>query len=167
MTKLIRRNQTSDTTSSATAQGSVHRGLDPFSMVENLLGWDPWHSERNTGLRASLFYPRVDVCESESGYLFRADLPGIREENLDISLAGNMLTLSGHRDADYQVNSDRYHVAERTHGQFSRSFALPDGADAESVKADLVDGVLTVRIAKKPDLQPRKVAISRGNSAKA
>jgi HSP20 family protein len=166
MTKLIRRNASSTAPSSGQAQ--TYRGWDPFSMVENLLGWDPWQVERAAGsATASAFYPRVDVSESENGYLFRADLPGIREENLDISLAANMLTLSGHRSSEHSDSGDRYHVVERSHGHFSRSFALPEGTDADSITAELSDGVLTVRIAKKADLQPRKVSISKGTAAKA
>lgn len=140
---------------------------DPFRVMDALLRWDPFREAGGWSGQVPTFLPHFDVKETKDGYLFRADLPGVKESDLDISVTGKMLTISGKREEEHREEGEQYYASERSYGAFSRSFSLPDGADLDNVKADLKDGVLTVHLAKKPEVQPKKVAIGNGGSAKA
>jgi HSP20 family protein len=141
---------------------------DPFRMMDALLRWDPF-ADTGPGLlhRTETFLPRFDVKESKDGYVIRADLPGVAEKDLDVSLSGNVLTISGHRADERKQEDERYYAMERSYGEFTRSFALPDGADAEHVHADLKDGVLTIALPKKAEAQARKITVGTGDKPKS
>lgn len=137
---------------------------DPFRMMDELMRWNPFSDYEGMGLtQAGAFVPTVDVRETPDAYVFKADLPGVKEEDLDISLTGNRLTISGHRQDEKREEQDRYHCYECSYGSFSRSFGLPDGTDADNVKADMTGGVLTVTVPKRPEVQPRKINVSGGS----
>ena len=70
--------------------------------------------------------------ETKDAYVFRADLPGVKDEDLEISLTGNRLTVSGHREQEKREQSETYYATERAYGSFSRTFTLPDGTDARA-----------------------------------
>ena len=155
MANLIRRNQSEAAPSSASV-------WDPFRAMRDVLRWDPFRElEAATGGDYGLFAPSFDVKENKDGYVFRADLPGVREEDLDISLTGNRLTISGKREQEKHEQGDTYYASERSYGSFSRAFTLPDGTDGENVKAELKDGVLQVIVPKKPEVQPRRISIGK------
>ena len=159
MPSLIRRNQSEFAPSS----GSV---WDPFRVMRDVLRWDPFHElEAAAGSDYGLFAPSFDVKENKDGYVFRADLPGVREDDLEIALTGNHLTISGKREQEKHEQGDTYYASERSYGSFSRAFTLPDGTDAENVKAELKNGVLQVIVPKKPEVQPRKITIGKDEGA--
>jgi HSP20 family protein len=141
------------------------REWDPFRMMDALLRWDPFRSEGGWTSDAADFAPRFDVKETKGAYVVKADLPGIAEKDVDISVTGNVLTVSGQREEEHREESDRFYMTERSYGRFSRSLSLPDGTDADNVKADLKDGVLTVQIPKRPEVQPRRISIGKGTSS--
>ena len=91
----------------------------------------------------------------------------MREEDLEISLTGNRLAISGHREQEKREQGETYYASERSYGAFSRAFTLPEGTDADNVKADLKNGVLQVTVPKKPEVQPRKIAIAKEEAGKA
>jgi HSP20 family protein len=91
--------------------------------------------------------------------MFHADLPGVKEQDLEVTLTGNRLTIAGKREAEREEKTDTYYACERSYGSFSRSFTLPDGADGEHLRAELKDGVLAVAVPKKPEVQPKKVQV--------
>lgn len=138
---------------------------DPFRAMDALMRWDPF-GDATSGFyrRLDSFVPRFDVIETKDGYRLHADLPGIKEKDLNLSVTGNVLTIAGAREAEKVEESDQYYSSERAHGQFSRSFALPEGVDADSIRADLKDGVLTLHIGKKPEVQARKITIGKGEA---
>lgn len=136
---------------------------DPFRVMDAMLRWDPFRDTGPVSRRADAFVPRFDVKETKDGYVFRADVPGVRESDIDISVTGNVMTVTGRREAERLNEGDQYYRMERSSGEFSRSFSLPDGTDLENVKADLKDGVLTLTVAKKPEVQPRKIQIGKGS----
>jgi HSP20 family protein len=109
------------------------------------------------------FSARFDVKETRDAYVLRADLPGVKEDAVEVSLNGNLLTISGKREVEHREEGDQFYALERSHGTFTRSFALPDNVDAEAIAAELKNGVLTVQIPKKPEAQPRKIAIGKSN----
>lgn len=158
MANLIRREETGSLGQS--------RGWDPLELMRDLVRWDPVAELGVVGSRPLPFVPSFEVKETKDAYLFKADLPGIREEDLDISLTGTRLTVSGRREEEKREEDDRFYAYERSYGSFSRSFTLPEGVDADHAQADLTHGVLTVSIPKRPEVKPRKIEVKK-LSAKA
>jgi HSP20 family protein len=158
MPTLIRRNQGEVAPSSASV-------WDPFRVMRDVLRWDPFHELEAAG--GEYFAPSFDVKENKEGYVFRADLPGVKDEDLEIALTGNRLTISGKREQERREQGETYYATERSYGSFSRAFTLPDGTDGENVKAELKNGVLQVVVPKKPEVQPRKITISKEEPSKA
>jgi HSP20 family protein len=137
--------------------GSRTTVRDPYSLARELLNWDPFFTARP----ASAFAPAFEVKETNDSFVLRADVPGVVEKDLDIAVHANVLTDSGSRQAEERKEGESYALYERQYGSFSRSFALPDMADGERIDASLVNGVLTLTIAKKAEAQPRKIAIKK------
>lgn len=132
---------------------------DPARLMRGLLGWDPFRDI--TPFRAEdVFSPAFEVKETKDSYVFRGDVPGIKQEDLEVHLTGNRLTISGKREAEKKEERETYYAVERSYGSFQRAFTLPDGIDANRVVADLRDGVLTVTVSKMPEMQPKKIAVS-------
>ncbi|MFP2934376.1 Hsp20/alpha crystallin family protein [Pyxidicoccus sp. 3LG] len=145
------------------------RGRDPFSQMQELLNWDPF--EVMTQLMAGggrgeprSFAPAFEVKESSDAFIFKADLPGVQEKDLDISLTGDRLVVSGKRESEKREENERYFAYERSFGSFSRAFTLPEGVDAEHVSAELKDGVLRLTLPKLPEVQPRRIKVGVGGS---
>ncbi len=163
MANMIRREERQPSTRGT--QLSRGGGLDPFRMMRDLLRWDPFREMVPFALEERAlanFVPQFDVKETKDAYVFCADLPGVKEGDLDISLTGNRLTISGRREEEARDESDTWYVYERSSGNFTRSFTLPEGIDAGSVGANLDNGVLTVSIKKKPEAQPKKIEVKPG-----
>ena len=135
----------------------VARYRDPFQMARELLSWDPFFTARP----ASAFAPAFEVKETADAFVVKADVPGVAESDLDISVHNSVLTVSGSRQAEERKEGESYALYERQFGSFSRSFSLPDMADAERVEAKLEHGVLTLTIAKKAEAKPRKIALKK------
>lgn len=132
--------------------------MEPFSLMRDLLRWDPARDYAPLPEGRS-FLPAFDIRETPEGYLFTADLPGLKQEDLDIQLAGNRLTLSGKREAERRAEQETWFVRERTSGSFTRTFSLPEGVDTNAITADLKDGVLTLMVPKAAEVKPRRVEI--------
>ncbi|HEY2903430.1 MAG TPA: Hsp20/alpha crystallin family protein [Polyangia bacterium] len=141
-------------------QGSDYR-WDPFRVVDALLRFDPFRAENSLLPSGGEFTVRFDVKETKDAYLLRADVPGVKEDAVEVSLNGNLLTISGKREEEHRNEGEQYFALERSHGTFTRSFALPDNVDAEGISAELKHGVLSVQIPKQPQAQPRKIAIGK------
>ncbi len=133
---------------------------EPFRMMRDLMGWDPFREMAPFVPQAPLaFVPSFEVKETKDGYSFKADLPGVKENDIEITVTGNRLSVSGKREAEKQDQTDTFYTYERTYGSFTRSFTLPEGVDMNSVHADLKEGVLTLWIKKTPEAQPKRIAI--------
>jgi HSP20 family protein len=162
MANIVRRNEreSRDITSRRGYIDPVQR-LDPFRMMGELLRWDPFADFERLGQASggAGFLPAVDVRETADAFVFRADLPGVKEDDVEISLTGNRLTISGQRQEEIRDEGSRYHSYERSYGSFSRSFTLPDGADADNVRADMKDGVLDITVPKRPEVKPRRISL--------
>jgi HSP20 family protein len=142
-------------------QNSNEYRWDPFRVMDALLRWDPSRGDNNLLSHGGEFMPKFDVKENKRAYVLRADLPGVKDEDVDLSLNGNLLTVSGKRDDERREEGEQYYSVERSYGTFSRSFSLPDGIDAGGISADLKSGVLTVQIPKRPEAQPRKITLGK------
>jgi HSP20 family protein len=140
---------------------------DPSRVMKQFFGWDPFR-ELSPFIRAeaNVFSPAFEVKETKEGYEFKADVPGVKESDLQITLSGNRLTLSGKRDAEKEERAQTYYTYERSYGSFTRTFSLPEGIDAKGIHADLRDGVLTMHVPRKPEAQPVKIAV-KSSTAKA
>lgn len=130
---------------------------DPFQMARELLSWDPFFG----GRQVTAFAPAFEVKETADAFILKADLPGVNESDLDISVHNNVLTVSGSRQAEERKEGESYALYERQFGSFSRSFSLPDMADGDRIEAQLEQGVLTLTIAKKAEAKPKKIAIKK------
>jgi HSP20 family protein len=129
--------------------------------MDAFLRWDPFRGDNSLLSRGGEFVPRFDVKETKNHYELRADLPGVKEEDVDVSVNGNLLTVSGKREDEHREEGEQYYSVERSHGSFSRSFSMPDGIDSGSITAELKAGVLTVQIPKRPEAQPRKITLGK------
>ena len=122
---------------------------------------DPWR--RFQGMFEGTF-PIADVDERENEYRITAELPGMSEKDIDIGLAGDLLTLHGEKKEEHEEKGKNRYVSERRYGSFQRSFTVPEDADAEKVAADFKNGVLTITLPKRPDAKPpqRKIEVKAG-----
>ena len=120
---------------------------DIEAMVDRAMSWP--FPRLGAGLAMSEWGPRVDICESNGSYLFKADIPGMSKQDVKVSLAGDMLTIQGERKRESEETKPHFHRVERSYGTFSRSFSLPEDADRSHIHAHCENGELTIRIARK------------------
>ncbi|MEP0847903.1 MAG: Hsp20/alpha crystallin family protein, partial [Phycisphaerae bacterium] len=103
--------------------------------------------------------PRMEMSETDREVTLRFELPGVRTEDVDISLSGNVLTVGGEKSEQRDERRGRVHYSERSFGRFCRSVQLPTTVDPDKVDASYKDGVLVVTVAKRPDARAKKVAV--------
>ena len=101
--------------------------------------------------------PRTDVLETEQGFQLQLDLPGIRQEELDIQVANGTLTIRGERKLG--ANPDEYHWVERPYGSFSRVFRVPEHVDQPGIRAKLADGVLSLTLPRREESKPKQIQV--------
>lgn len=135
--------------------------------VNRLFGtfFDTQAGASNGGLRR--WVPAMDLVEEGEDFVLRADLPGLGEDDVNVELEDNVLTVSGERKSQHEEQRDGYRRIERASGSFARSLTLPDGVDPERVKAHFEHGVLEVRVPKPEQRKARRVAISVGEQPAA
>jgi HSP20 family protein len=104
--------------------------------------------------------PAMDLVEADDHFLLKADLPGLGEDDVNIEIRDNALTISGERKAENEHRERGWYRVERSFGQFSRSLTLPEGVDPDAVEATFDRGVLEVRVPKPEQRKPRRIAIS-------
>jgi HSP20 family protein len=109
---------------------------------------------------AADFSPSVDVHEEKDALVITAELPGVRRDQIEISLDGEILTLKGERKFEKEEKDRKYHRVERSYGMFVRSFQLPSNVDADKAAATLTDGVLTLKLPKKDVVKGRKIEVN-------
>jgi HSP20 family protein len=111
--------------------------------------------------------PAMDLVETEDQFVLRADLPGLTEADVEVSLEDNVLTVSGERKAEHEEKGEGFYRLERATGAFNRSLTLPKGVDGDAITARFDNGVLEVRIPKPEADKPRKVQIQVGDQPAA
>ncbi|XP_010503240.1 PREDICTED: 17.6 kDa class I heat shock protein 3-like [Camelina sativa] len=138
--------------------------FDPFSLDV----WDPFEGfMRPSGLAnapakdvAAFTNPKVDWSETPEVHVFKADLPGLKKEEVKVEVEdGNILQISGERSSEDEEKSDKWHRVERSRGKFMRRFRLPENAKVEEVKACMENGVLSVTVPKVPERKPEVKSI--------
>ena len=126
-------------------------------MDEALTGW-------NGGTLASAWTPSCDVFEDKENLTIVVELPGVKPEDVKISVENQILTIRGEKKQIAEENSERWHRYERSYGSFERTFTLPSTVDAERVQATVDHGVLTVSLPKSEKSKPREIPVRAGTS---
>src|SRR5271165_3702002 len=145
--------------------------------------WDPFHGFTNLQEQVNRLFettpyagrqdnsamtawaPLVDIYETENELVLKADLPDINQNDLDVRVENNMLTITGERKFEQKVKEEDYLRIERTYGSFSRSFGLPNTVNTEAIKADYKNGVLTVELPKRAESKPKQVKVNVTNNS--
>lgn len=109
------------------------------------------------------FIPPVDIYEDNQQLTLKLEVPGIPENNLDVRVENQTLTVRGERSFDKNEKEENFHRIERRYGSFTRSFTLPQTVDTNSIRASYEHGVLTIHLAKKEAAKPRQVKVEIGN----
>ncbi|MGH2937363.1 MAG: Hsp20/alpha crystallin family protein [Solirubrobacterales bacterium] len=137
------------------------RDLDALQGDVNRL-FDSFFGRRDTAQStvARRWVPAMDLVETEDQLVLRADLPGMRREDIGIEIKDNVLTISGERKAEHEQRGEGFHRIERSCGRFSRSLGLPRGTEASAVDASFENGVLEVRLPKPAERKPTKIEIA-------
>lgn len=120
---------------------------DLFGRVE----W-PWRAERG-------WVPAVDMVDAKDEIVLRADLPGMDEKSIDVTVQDGALTISGERKEEKEEKKEDYYYSERTYGSFSRTVMLPAGVEADKVKATFKKGVLEIHLPKAKEAKGKKIDI--------
>ncbi|MDH5558132.1 MAG: Hsp20/alpha crystallin family protein [Alphaproteobacteria bacterium] len=107
------------------------------------------------GGRRGELTPAVDVAEDDKAVTLTAELPGMKEEDVEVVLRDDMLTVKGEKKSEREEKKENYHLTERRYGAFERTFRLPEMADADHIKAAIAEGVLTVTIPKKAEAKTK------------
>src|SRR5580658_3332279 len=104
--------------------------------------------------------PAVDIYETENELVVKADLPEVNQQDLDIRVENNILTIRGERKFEKKVNEENYLRVERAYGSFSRSFSLANSVKSEEIKADYQNGALTLHIPKREEAKPKQIKVN-------
>jgi HSP20 family protein len=132
----------------------IRKSFDLVNAIINSVG-EQRSEENNVDFR-----PNINTRETEDTYDIEVELPGVKKENVDIQVDGNILTISGERNVRDEVKDEDYHKIESRYGLFSRSFTLPEKVDVSNIEAEFKDGILEVAIPKlKIDTSSKKIEI--------
>jgi HSP20 family protein len=103
--------------------------------------------------------PQVDIFENQNEIVLEAELPGMKPEDVEISIENNVLTIHGERKFEKKDENDNFHRVERSYGSFTRSFTLPPTVQSENANAEFENGVLRLSLAKREEAKPRRIEI--------
>jgi HSP20 family protein len=145
---------------------------DPFNELNRLernmnrlfrRPWRGWEGESDV-LTTTEFAPPVDVYEDENKLAFKMEIPGVKQEDLDVRLDGNTLTVSGERNFEKEEKRENFRRLERQYGSFCRSFELPASADRDNINANFENGVLRIDVPKRAEARGKQIQIGAGES---
>jgi HSP20 family protein len=140
---------------------------DPIRELDSLQGdmnrlFDRFFEGRTGNATSRRWIPAMDLVETDDHLVLRGDLPGMTEDDVNIEIKDNVLTVSGERKAEHEDKGEGYHRVERSFGSFSRSLSLPQGIDPDKIEANFANGVLEVRVPKPAEAKPTRVQIGKG-----
>lgn len=104
--------------------------------------------------------PDLDIYEKDDKFIVKAEVPGMKEEDIDVSVTGETLTIKGEKKAESEVEEENYYRCERRYGSFYRSIPLPSNVDADNIEADYEGGVLQVTLPKAAEEKAKKINVS-------
>lgn len=117
-------------------------------------------------MRGQSFSPALDVSETEDGYIVEAAVPGLKPEDLEITLENNVLTIKGETRQEKSEKQQHFHRVERRYGSFQRTISLPTTVKSDAINAALENGVLRLEVPKAEEVKPRKINVSVGGGSK-
>jgi HSP20 family protein len=146
----------------------------------NLVKWDPFRELEDVSNRLNRIFgqslarsesgqnmlavadwaPSVDISETDSAYLIKGEIPGVKKEDVKVTIQDGMLTIQGERRQEKEEKGKKFHRIECSYGSFARSFRVPSDADENSVKAEFKDGMLNVTLAKSEKAKPKSINVS-------
>ncbi|MFZ2525154.1 MAG: Hsp20/alpha crystallin family protein [Candidatus Ferrigenium altingense] len=146
----------------------------------NLVKWDPFRELEDVTNRLNRIFgqplarsesgqnmlavadwaPSVDISETDSAYLIKGEIPGVKKEDVKVTIQDGMLTIQGERRQEKEEKGKKFHRIECSYGSFARSFRVPSDADESSVKAEFKDGMLNVTLAKSEKAKPKSINVS-------
>lgn len=156
----------------APLRGSGVMGNDPFQMFQtgmNRLFDDVFSGAPMAwgGAEGGMLMPQMNVSESDQEILITAELPGVSEKDVDITLDDNLLTISGEKKYEKKDENENYHCIERSFGRFQRSLRMPHAVNPDEVQATFENGVLTIRLPKDEEQERvRRIQVQSGGSSK-
>jgi HSP20 family protein len=109
--------------------------------------------------------PAVDVFEKEDKFVVKAELPGMKEDDIDVSVVDDTLSIKGEKKTETEVKNEDYYRCERSYGTFYRSIPIPSNVDANKIEASFEDGVLEVNLPKSAKVKPKKISVSAKKKA--
>jgi HSP20 family protein len=115
--------------------------------------------ENGESLKLPDWSPLVDITEDDREYLFKADLPEMKRDDVKVAVENGILSISGERKTEKEEKKKKFHRLERAYGFFERTFTVPEDADIEKIVADFKDGVLKVHLPKSPTAKPKPIEI--------
>ncbi|HEV8141476.1 MAG TPA: Hsp20/alpha crystallin family protein [Methylomirabilota bacterium] len=141
-------------------RGLARRGTEPFRGFDDLVSrmFDDWMSPRGAG-EARGWSPAVDMIDKKDEIVLRADLPGLEQKDIHVSVDNGMLTIRGNRQQEHEAKEEDYYCCERWAGSFTRTMTLPSGIDPDKVKATFKNGVLEVHVPKSPKAMAKSIDI--------
>jgi len=136
--------------------GKLHDEMDDlFGRFFEDWGWPLARAHRGA------WWPAIDIADKDDAIVVKAELPGLKSEDIEISVSDNVLTISGEKKESTEEKGENFYHVERRYGTFHRDIALPAGVDADKVDAAYRDGVLTVKVPKTEKAKPRRVEIKK------
>ena len=141
---------------------------DPFrelSALQNRVNhlFHDFNRGQNELTTTTSFVPAVDVYEDEHKVTLKLEIPGINQEDLDISVENNTLSVHGEHKFEKEEKEENFRRVERRYGSFSRSFTLANTVNAEDVSADYTNGVLKIRLGKRAEAKPKQIKVNVGS----
>lgn len=145
----------------------------------NLTKWDPFKELEDVSSRLNRIFgrsltrtepgsetltmvdwaPSADISETDTEYLIKAEIPGVKKEDVKVTVQDGMLTIQGERKMEKEEKDKKFHRIERSYGSFMRSFRVPDDADEASIKAEFKDGMLNITLGKTAQAKPRSINV--------
>ena len=116
--------------------------------------------ERRRGLLEGEWVPSVDVAETDDEIVVTVELPGVKQDDVDITVTDDILILKGKKEEEKEIKKENYHRVERSYGSFQRSISLPTAVRADKAKATYNNGVLNVTVPKTEEAKPKQIKIS-------
>ena len=104
--------------------------------------------------------PPIEMFEKEDSYTLKAELPGMKKDEIDVSVTGDTLTIKGERKAETETREEDYYCCERSYGSFFRSITVPTAVDTGKIEANYQDGVLELILPKAPEVKPKKIDVA-------
>lgn len=134
---------------------------DPFREMESMMGRQDWPTRGGamTAGEGADWAPRVDISETEKGFIIKADIPGVKREDVKIHIEDRVLNIRGESRQEKEDKSEKMHRIERFYGSFSRSFTLPENVNVEKIDASFKDGLLTLVVPKIEAVKPKSVEV--------